>query len=547
MTTLICALGWCLVIPIFLHAQGDALGVALLTNTPSWSDPFFSKVNQAVVDGIRKSKADNIFFYDWDPDTQSVSYAALNQKEEKPCHTMIYLYGEYHYPMNPPLHVQRGEKNVITGVSLALNPRAGYQMKIVDVATGSLLSIQHVEVHKETPKSIAISDHAKLFGGDPDVLKKNNAAKYNAIVAGLHEKYRNDIVRFYQQLVDDSFIYKAQTRRLILSKPNRVFDVVPEPGRTEEKAKVIRLYGGESDNLYKGEGFDLYVKQQIGGRTYYEDIGTYHIDEVGDTISTATAWLSSGKDVAEALQNDDELILASYGDHYAEKQLNNSDDIPKVNLALKKKCLFCTSPLELVLFKSPVINLVERQTPELVYFGRLLKDERFIDFHVEDYQGKRLGYELLVVPENKYCEVVDVRKNTNLISLPYTFTMTGNQVVPTLGYSAIHRMLGAYNPEQYAVQMLEVLKEKKDKIEEIAIFHPAGMTRYMEFDLSVLVTEEVDGQSLDRRQLIGNGRVGSSISTNISKLKIKDGERELYQAITTGKAILITVSDSSNY
>ncbi len=157
-----------------------------------------------------------------------------------------------------------------------------------------------------------------------------------------------------------------------------------------------------------------------------------------------------------------------------------------------------------------------------------MKDERFIDYDLEDYQGKRLGYEILVVPDVKYCQVIEVKTNKNILSIPYNYQIINNSRVPSLNQSSIHTILEAYDPDTYQVQWIETLKEKNDKIDEIAIYHPGGMVRYMDFDISIKIDETVDGETYVRKKPIGRGRVGSSISTNISKLKIKDGERELY-------------------
>ncbi len=364
--TIICTVGK-------VSAQDESLAVAVLTDEQAWSDPFFQIIQKRVFDRVLKNDVANIRFYDWDPESHAVTFSKLNKVAEKPCQTIIFLESSFQYSLSPPILISRNDKKVITSVGLQLAPYSGYHVRIVDVATSSLLAKDVIDVHKSKPKLLPVNDYMSHFGMDPDVLKQKNKSKYDQILRGLHEKYKDQIVAYYKQVISDEFLYEGKTMRFILSKPNIVFQVVPEPGRTEEKAKLIQVYGGTNDNLFEGEAFDLYVRKEMKGYPYYEDIGTYLIDEVGDSISTAKAWLSANKDVAEALKNDEELVLIRYGDIFTEKLLNHDPKIPRVNMALRNDCRNCDSKIEERLYASPVINIIERQSPEIVYFGKLLE------------------------------------------------------------------------------------------------------------------------------------------------------------------------------
>lgn len=530
-----------------VSAQNEQFAVAVLTDKEAWTDPFFQTIQKKVFDRVLKKNVENLRFYSWDPEKHTVDYSDLNKAGEKPCHTILFLESDFNYSLTPPIDVSRDAKGVVTSVGFKLSPYSRYQVKIIDMATSTLLAKEVIDVHGVKPKVIPISNYSSLFGMAPDVLQKKDASKYNQILMGLHEKFKDQFTTYYRELIENEFLYESKTMRVIFSKPNIVFKVVPEPGRTEEKAKLIQVYGGVKDNLFKDEGFDLYVRREMKGFPYYEDIGTYHIEEVGDSISTAKAWLSANKDVGEALKNGEELVMIRYGDTFTEKMLNHNPKIARVNLAVRNDCRNCDSRINDRLYSSPAINIIERQSPELVYFGKMLKDDRFIDYDLEEYQGKRLGYEILVVPDVKFCQVIEVKSNVNILSLPYKYEVVNNQNVQTLNQSSIHSILEAYDPETYAVQWIETLKEKNGKIEEIAIYHPGGMVRYMDFDIFVKVNETVDGELFERKKPIGKARVGSSISTNISKLNIKDGERELFLAREKGEQVVFSVSEKSMF
>ena len=88
-------------------------------------------------------------------------------------------------------------------------------------------------------------------------------------------------------------------------------------------------------------------------------------------------------------------------------------------------------------------------------------------------------------------------------------------------------------------------RKKKEKIDKIAVYHAAGMDRYMEYNFYTLVSEEVDGETIQRKNKIGRGKIGKSLSPNISELKIKDGEKEIFKAKKNNENILIEVSDET--
>ena len=88
-------------------------------------------------------------------------------------------------------------------------------------------------------------------------------------------------------------------------------------------------------------------------------------------------------------------------------------------------------------------------------------------------------------------------------------------MVLDIGMGDIQRFLSAYNPDVYKVEWISTLEEKKEKIEKIAAYHAAGMDRYMEYNFYTLESEEVDGEKISRKNKIGRGKIGKSISPNI--------------------------------
>jgi hypothetical protein len=255
------------------------------------------------------------------------------------------------------------------------------------------------------------------------------------------------------------------------------------------------------------------------------------VKQVGESESMAKTLLFGSKDLATSLKNKEQILMIPEDNKLALNTLNFDKKVPFLNMAFKKECLFCEFDSEIELMNSPAINLVERKAPELKYFANLLKNENFIDYSVENLQGKNLGYQILISNDSKFLNAVDIATNKNLVSLDKTSKFLGLSIEKSIGLDMVSKIANAYKPEIYGIKMISVKEQKKDKINEVYVYSPIGFDVNSKFDIVTLVKETVDGEDLYRNNKIGEGKLGKIYSTNLAEMKIKDGEKELFAAI----------------
>lgn len=531
----------------FANAQNTSeFAKAILVDNSEVKDQVFKKINADNLNKLYSVNSANLLFYDWNSEKHTINFSATNKFPEKPSETVIFLMPKGSFDLNPPFQLDTDTTGKVTAAYFVLTKEVKYLCKHIDAVTSTVLSHDVFYLMKKSQMQLKLQDINKEFGGDPGVLIKSNRKKYDELLANLRKSYAQKIIDAY---VKD---YNEQTKfsrfgNMVLGGSQRAFEIIKPTGKIESKTKSITFKGGVNDNLVVRDYYKVLVKKDIEGYHYYDDVVTMAIKEIGEEESIATTELLSSKALSEALSSNDQLLLVRMSNVQVLNKINTKNDVPLINIAIKKNCLFCDEALESAIYECPVFTLIERNAPELKYFAALTKDERFIDYSVEDLQGKQIGYQILLVSDNKNFEAIETKTNRILGSFKKTYQVMADETKTELNISqsSIQRFLSSYNPAVYKVDWVKTLEEKKDKINEILVYHPAGMDRYMEYDFFTLVTETVEGEKIDRKNKIGSGKIGKSYSPNISVLKIKDGEKEIYKAKSMNEKIIIEVSDKS--
>lgn len=539
---------------VISYGQNKEFSKAILIDEEGIKDKIFRSYYDQSIEKLISLSGGNLLLYDWNAKNHTVKFADKNKFEEKPSDIVIFLKPYGRFELNPAFDITTDTTGKTTSAQFILESEMAYACKHIDPITSTILKNETIVLQRNQKEAFKVDNVDKEFGGDPAKLKKSNYRKYEEMLEKLREKYKEKIEEKYKSAF---FLQMASSRlaKNILAGSQDYFKVIPPGGTAEKKVKSIKFQAGVKDNLVKKDNYKVVAKRMIGTYHFYEDLATVYIDEIGETESTASTFLFASKDLGAALTNKEELLMVKEDNTFMMNQLNIKPGEKKVNLAIKKNCMFCDEELEIKLYECPVITLIERNAPELKYFNNLTKDERFIDFSVEDLQGKQIGYQLLLTQNDKYYQIIETATNKNIASFEKKYqavettsrmdVFAPKKVVLDIGMGDIQRFLSAYNPEIYKVEWISTLEEKKEKIEKIAAYHAAGMDRYMEYDFYTLESEEVDGEQISRKNKIGRGKIGKSISPNISELKIKDGEKEIYKAAKNGVKILIEVSDKT--
>lgn len=539
---------------LVLNGQNKDFSKAILTDEVSIKDKIFRSLHEKCMAEMYEVSKGNLLFYDWNSKNHIVKFSEKNKYPEKPSEVIIFLKPEGKFDANPPLEIKTDTTGKTTSAQFILESEISYSCKHIDAVTSRILQNKTIVIQKLEKKTLKVDKPEKEFGGDPATIRKSNPRKYEELLTELRKKYEKNIEDEY---INSFFTQMAISRiaQFVLSGSQHYFNVIPPAGTPEKKIKHITLEGGIKDNLVKKDNYNVLTKRTIGNYHYYEDIASVYIDEVGEKESKASTLLFASKDIGSAFANKEQLLLVKDDNTFLINQLNIKPNEQKVNIAIKKNCMFCEEYLEGRLYDCPVFSLIERNAPELKYFNELSKDERFIDYSTSDLQGKQLGYDLLLTQNDKYYQVVETATNKSIASfetkaklIPTTSSndvLAPHKVVSDISQADIQRFLAAYKPDVYKIEWVCTLEEKKEKIEKIAVYHAAGMDRYMEYNFYTVVAETVDGEKIERKNKIGRGRIGKSLSPNISELNVKDGEKDIFKAVKNGETIHIEVSDNT--
>lgn len=524
-------------------ARAQDFGIAVLFDRNMQADQITKHFNDNVENMILNDASKNLLLYNWDPKNHTVKFSPNNKVAEKPSRAVIFVKSDGFFLLNPELQIKKDSAGKVTEAFFLLNSSLKYYAKQVDLKTSKVMFNKVIELDKKNERKLAVTNLQKYYG--PKAKKSSDVSK------DIKADYKEAIENAYKNEFFVNVELKDFTQRL-LTHTHGVFEVLPQPGLKDKKVKKISFKGSRSDNLIKKDNYKVFMKKQIGKYHYYDDLATMYVDEIGDSVSTASTLLFGDKDLAKELSNSTPLIMVKEADVQEINRLNINPGTPEVRIAFKKDGIFSYSQVESMLYNNPTFSLIERNAPELRYFANLAKDENFIDYSLDEIQSKQQGYELLMTESGKYFQVTEIKTTKTICNLEKNYVAAqansftpGNELESSISKGHMQRILSSYKPEDFKVQIVEIMEEKKGKTEKLAVYHPAGMERNMEYIIYTLAKENVDDEEVLRKNKIAWGRIGKIISPCIAELNIKDGEKELFALMQNKEDIHIEISDKT--
>ncbi len=461
--------------------------------------------------------------------------------KEKPCSEIIFFSPNIYFNRDPQFEITVDTLGNTTDAFFVIGYGASLNTKAIDLATSKILKFSKNVILKNEQERFQVKDFKKEFGGDPNKILKTNSDIYYKIVEKLKKDYKPKISEYYKSKVDGAMIYRWFSPE-DFAADEKIFEIIPLQGLTDKKVKEFKFNGGIKDNLVKGRNYICVVKRVIEGYYYYEDLTRVQIKEIGESESTMSTLLWGSKDLAESLKNGEKVLLIPEDVELVYRKLNDNNKHPKVTLAINKRCMFCDETNETFLMQSPIIELIERSAPELKYFAELAKKENYIDYSIEDLQGKKVGLDLYLIKSNKFLDAIEVASNKNIASIDLSFKFLGLTGSGYLNFNVLSRILNAYKPDVYNIEMIKIIEEKKDKIEKILAYNPIGFDVYSKYDIYTLIDENVDGEIIKRKNKIGECRPNKLFSTNLAEISIKDGKNELFKALKQNEKVYFFIS-----
>ena len=196
---------------------------------------------------------------------------------------------------------------------------------------------------------------------------------------------------------------------------------------------------------------------------------------------------------------------------------------------MDKSCLLCYSLLESKLLGLENIEIVEREhLKELGFFIEKFKGEQFMDFDMNDLQGKQLGVQVILQVNNRQIQATDVKTGKLLETASSTYDAKLAKL-----------FLDAFEKD---IELLDVIDEKKGKINELVVYHPFGFTDRQKLIVYEIIEEKVGSELMERQVEIGEGYISDMISDKIAPLKIGKGKKEIYKAMSENRKLKFSPS-----
>lgn len=456
--------------------------------------------------------------------------------KERPCSEIIYLRPKIWFDHQNEFVTIQDTTGKTTHVFFKMNHGAIMDIKAIELATSRIIKYSFAEILKPSAERMDVKDFVKVFGGDPHKVQGSDPEKYSKILENLKKEYKQKIFDYYKSRVESSF-QRGWFSPDDFAADEKIYEAIPPKDLNVKKINDFNFNGGLKDNLIRGRVYHCITRREIDGYYYYENLTRVKIKEIGENESTMTSLWWGSKELAESLKKGEKVLLVPEDVELVIRQLENNKKDLKISIAIEKPCIFCAIENEKFLLNHPVINLVERASPELKYFGDLAKRDDFIDYSIKDLQGKKVGLDLYIVKRDKFLEGIEVSTNKIVASIDMTFKFLGLSWHDAITSDILSLLLSSYKPNDFGIEFIKVIEEKKEKIEKILAYNPIGFDRLSKYDIYTLIEEEVDGEIMSRKNILGQCVADDYYSLNLATLKIKKGEKEIFKALKQNQKI----------
>ncbi len=523
-----------------LSAQSE-FEYTILKSSSTKTDPVLAPLHARVEDLL--ADTEGVHLADWDEKTHRLNYIH-GKKLQKPIALVKFCDMRWINTLNNidlTLVTDTSGKTkeayfrIVTEVKLVT--------KQVEVKTSQIIDIKQ-NTYKSEPRTSLRSDRkdrdivmveklTEEFGGDPAKLKKENFDTYNKRLARVREKYMPQFKeRLSELLVLHAGSIVDQLKRFEPLIIGRAYQIITDPESADEKKiKSLNFEVTPGDNLKVGEYVILYEVVNFNGHKSLRYVSPFRVDEVSEKSAKADlASLGGKKALAGLIRNKAELVL--FDDKRSalnyDKQLRGDQE--DYIVGVKKSCVFCNLDLETSLYLLPTVKVVERIAPELVFFQKLAKLERFIDYGSEEMINKQLGIKYLFYKEEERLMATDIE----------TGRIIGSERPPgwlgaNYGIAAKNLFIDTFGRPIKFIKNEEI---SKGRLKSFIAQSDFGFVFGESIGVYELVDEKVGNKVIKRKQEIGDSWFSRPISDTVAEFKVKRGEKEILEAQQQGKTLI---------
>jgi len=299
----------------------------------------------------------------------------------------------------------------------------------------------------------------------------------------------------------------------------------------DEKGKLEEFYidAKLSDNLEIGDVINIYVKRMINDFVYYDYVSDVTVKEVTKDKVRVKPFSLMRKKIAEALEGDTDVVFTR-NDRLI-KELNRGG-APYKRVQVISDCADCFTDLVRRMYRGGSTKLIARNFDgPRQHFAEKYKDEKFLDYNMEDFQGKQQGVDFIFESNVAGISATDVK--TGRIAFVASKEKSGiGKILNIDGPSVSNLMMDIMDVD---FEIVKILKEKNGKLEKFVAYNPLGFGRT--YNIVKVIEEEVGGRPVNREEIIGKCYIGKVYSDTLAEVKVAKGKKELYTALQNGEKI----------
>ncbi|HFA50151.1 MAG TPA: hypothetical protein ENJ95_14165 [Bacteroidetes bacterium] len=517
-----------LFIAIQLAAQ-EKTGIAVLVDKSQITDFYQKKIFGQFVENLKTSKRNNYLIYDWKEKTHSVVYdRVLNENNtDQPVEQLVFVLPTIKYERIPALQLTADSTGKTVSAFYNMVFESDLYYKVIDFRTSEIISTGEVKAayaDMHFPKNkLEVTDFAKYFKGDPYRLKSTNYKIYREGEKRTYLAYKEKINKIYDKAAEHCAKSTATIPAIINGlQDKRVYKIINlDASKVGKKLVELEMDGGDADFISKGDYVYLYENVSFGEKKTTKLLAAATVKGTSENKSALKIIPFQRKKAAKAITEKRDVFLVR--NKNVINEINNKNG-ESYKISLDKNCLFCAHQLEMSLKKLEHIEILERaHMAELKFFTEKFKNEKFIDFDMDDMQGKQQGVQVVLQLQKKGIKATDVKTGRVLEA----GTVTYDSKLATL-------FLDMFDKE---IELLEVSGQKKNKINEVIAYHPFGFVAGQKIYAFEVAEEKVGGKVLERNIELGEGRVQRLISDKVAPVKITKGKKDIYAAKNANKKI----------
>ena len=515
--------------------SGQEYGAAILLD----SDEVFGHYNEMILKNFKstydKQSRGHTEFYTWDGNSESEPEVYLPYKTEKlgsmPILKTVYLNTNFSLSREVRATYKFDTLKNVTAMYVYYPHKFEPVLKVVDLPSSEVDVYYKYDTSDWGVKALfLVKDFKKYFGKNPNKMEESNKLLFDSNMNKFLKSEGAELDRFYDEKVQSWGKKLEEISKNLKSLSDTKFWKVIDYGYDDKgKLEEFSIDAKRDDNLEDGDVIDIYKQNVIDDFEYYEYLSYVTVKEVFEDKVRVKPFSLMKKKIAEALEGDDDVIFTrSKG---LIKDLNRGDE-PYKRVQVITDCTSCFSELDRKILSSGSTKLIARNIDgPTQYFTNKYTDEKFLDYNMNELQGRQQGVDYIFEATAAGINATDVE--TGRIVFTASQEKNGLAKMMQIGTASVSNLMMDIMDIDFKI--VKVLKEKNGRLEKFVAYNPLGFGRT--YNIVKVIEEEVGGRKINREEIIGKCYIGKAYTNTLAEVKVAKGEKELYLALKAGDKI----------